>query len=68
MTVVLLILGLALVGASARLVVRAALVPRLRLKSHLREIGEYGFETNYEDVDIPLAQRLRRGLSPRSRP
>jgi hypothetical protein len=62
MTVILFIIGITLIGISARLVARGALASRLRLKSHLREIGDYGFETNFEEVDVPLVQRLRRGF------
>jgi tight adherence protein C len=56
------ILAVALVGASARLAVRGVVVPRLRLKTHLREISDYGFATHYEDVDVALRERLRGGL------
>jgi hypothetical protein len=54
-----LLVGIVLVGVSARLLTRAILVPRLQLKSHLREISDYGFETNYQDTDVPVATRLR---------
>jgi tight adherence protein C len=60
MTVVLFAVAIALVGATVHLLARAVLLPRLRLRSHLREIGDYGFVTHYEEVDLQLGERLRR--------
>ena len=62
MTMALFIIGIVLVGACARLFVRAAVVPRLHLKRHLREIRDYGFETVMPEVDLPLVTRFRRRL------
>jgi tight adherence protein C len=39
------------------------LVPRVHLKSHLREIGDYGFETHFDDRDVPLIVSLRRVMT-----
>lgn len=60
MTMFLFLLGIGCVGISARLFVRAAVVPRLHLKAHLREIRDYGFDTVDLGVDDPLIVRLKR--------
>ena len=51
--------AIVLVGVAGRLVLRAALIPRM----HLREISDYGFETLYEETDMPLVARLRRAMT-----
>jgi tight adherence protein C len=35
----------------------------VHLKSHLREIGDYGFETHFDDRDVPLIVSLRRVMT-----
>jgi tight adherence protein C len=57
------LVGIVLVATACRLVVRAVLVPRVHLKSHLREIGDYGFETHFDDRDVPLIVSLRRVMT-----
>jgi tight adherence protein C len=59
--------GIILVATACRLVARAVLVPRVQLKSHLREIGDYGFETHFEDHDVPLMVSLRRVMTSAAR-
>jgi tight adherence protein C len=49
MTYLLLMMGVVLVAVSGRLVARAIVVPRLQLKSHLREIADYGFDSGDEE-------------------
>jgi tight adherence protein C len=44
MTVLLFLLGISLVGATVRLLIHAAVLPRLQLSAHLRGIQGYGFE------------------------
>jgi tight adherence protein C len=61
------LVGIVLVATACRLVARAVLVPRVHLKSHLREIGEYGFETHFEDNDVPLVVSLRRVMTSAAR-
>jgi tight adherence protein C len=46
MTFLLLVFGVILVAVSGRLVVKAIVSPRLALKTHLREISDYGFDSN----------------------
>jgi tight adherence protein C len=46
MTILLLVMGVFLAAVSGRLVVRAIVVPRLALKTHLREIADYGFDSD----------------------
>lgn len=62
MTMMLFLFGIVLVATSARLFIRAAVVPRLQLKAHLREIRDYGFDTAFPDLDIPLPARFKRAL------
>jgi tight adherence protein C len=45
MTFFLFAIGVTLVGVTGRLVAQAVVVPRLRLKRHLHEIRDYGFES-----------------------
>jgi tight adherence protein C len=52
--------GVLLVAVSVRLLVRAMVVPRLQLKSHLREIQDYGFESPIPELDPKLSQRFKR--------
>lgn len=44
MTLLLLLVGLLLIAVTVRLAVHAAVLPRLRLTVHLRELEAYGFE------------------------
>jgi tight adherence protein C len=62
MTTLLFILGVGLVGISGRLLARAIVVPRLHLKAHLREIADYGFESPFGEVDVPIMLRLKRSF------
>ena len=62
-TVVFFLFAIVLVGVAGRLLARAVLIPRMQLRNHLREISDYGFETLYEDTDIPLGLRLRRATT-----
>jgi tight adherence protein C len=59
MNVLLFIIGIGMFGVSGRLAVRGALVPRLRLKTHLREILDYGFEPVVEEPDLPAMDKLK---------
>jgi tight adherence protein C len=45
MIVLMMLLGMALLGGSAWFLVRAGLLPRLRMESHLADIDSYGTET-----------------------
>ncbi len=66
MTTFLFVIGIALVGFTGRLVARAASVPRLHLKAHLRDLEDYGFTTNLQELDRSLVERLRIGLRNRA--
>lgn len=66
MTTILFVFGIALVAAAGRLVAQAAIVPRLHLKAHLRDLEDYGFTTNLPDLDRGLGERLRTGLRNRA--
>lgn len=60
MTMFLLVIGVVLVGVSARLVARAVVVPRMQIKAHLREISDYGFEPPALDELVGVGEHLRR--------
>jgi tight adherence protein C len=62
MTFLLLIFGVILIAVAGRLVVKAIVIPRLALKTHLREISDYGFDSDpSEDADREgLKERLSR--------
>lgn len=62
MQLVLMIFGISLVGISVRLAVRAAVMPRLAFRQHLREIRDYGFEGTREEAATSGSERLRRAL------
>lgn len=62
MTVLLCVIGVVLFGVSGRLVARAAVVPRLELKAHLRAIADYGFESPFAEHDLSSGERLKRTL------
>ena len=62
MLVIMFLIGIGLVAVSGRLVARAIVIPRLQLKSHLREIRDYGFASASEEGRQPLVTRLRRSL------
>jgi tight adherence protein C len=63
MTFFLFAIGLVLVGVSGRLAVLAIVIPRMRLKTHLREVLDYGFESSAADlVDLSFGEQLRRTL------
>jgi tight adherence protein C len=57
--VFLVVIGLLLVAFSARLLIYAAVLPRIRLALHLREISAYGFE----GMGAPAAAPGREGLA-----
>ena len=63
MTILLFVVGIALVALSARLVAHALLVPRLHLKAHLLELEEYGFTEAINEAQQSLNERLRTGLA-----
>jgi tight adherence protein C len=56
--VFLILIGLLLVGFSARLLIHAAVLPRIRLAVHLREIEAYGFEAMAAPGGAPVRQSL----------
>ncbi len=62
MTLVLFVLGLIMVGVTARLLARAIVAPRLQLKAHLREIADYGFERPVTAVDLTFREQFRQSL------
>lgn len=62
MTVFLFAIGVCCVAVSTRLAVRAAVIPRLALKQHLREIRDYGFESRVEERSGNPIERLRLAL------
>jgi len=66
MTTLLFVFGIALVGVAGRLVTQAAIVPRLHLKAHLRDLEDYGFTTDLPELDRGLGERLRTGLRNRA--
>ena len=51
MTFLLLIIGVILIAVAGRLVLKAMVTPRLALKTHLREISDYGFDSNPTEDD-----------------
>jgi tight adherence protein C len=55
-------IGVLLVGVSARLLARGIVAHRLQLKTHLREIAEYGYESPMVEVDLSAGERLRRSF------
>jgi tight adherence protein C len=56
--VFLILIGLLLVAVSARLFIYAAVLPRIRLALHLREIEAYGFEAMGAPGGAPVRQSL----------
>lgn len=56
-------LALLLVAITARLVVHAAVLPRLQLKVHLRGVRDYGFESQDTGAEANAVGRLRRRVS-----
>jgi Flp pilus assembly protein TadB len=63
MTLLFFLLAVVLFGVAARLVTRALFIPRMQLRSHLREISDYGFQNPIEDADIPLSAQVRRAVT-----
>ncbi len=57
MLLVMLVMGLALSGASAVLVARAAIFPRIRASETLERIESYGFTSKQDDDGRPSAAR-----------
>lgn len=55
---ILVLIGLLLVAASARLLVYAAVLPRIKLAQHLREIDAYGFESMGAPGSLPGRRTL----------
>lgn len=55
------VIGIGLVGLTGRLVARAIVVPRLQLKAHLRAIGDYGFDSAFDD-DLSAVDRFKRSF------
>jgi tight adherence protein C len=55
-------IGVVLVGITGRLVVLAVVLPRLRIKSHLREIADYGFEDGVVQVQGSAVTRLKQTI------
>jgi tight adherence protein C len=62
MTFFLFAIGLVLVGVSGRLAVLAIVIPRMRLKTHLREVLDYGFDSPAVDSDLSFNERLKRSV------
>jgi tight adherence protein C len=71
MTLLLFVFGVALFGVTGRLLARAFVAPRLKLKAHLHAIGDYGFgaeegqsipasRAKFSEVVAQLATRLGR--------
>ena len=56
MTALLMALGIALVGASAWLLARAYVLPRLRFEAHLRDVESYGFTQHTAEVEVGSAR------------
>ncbi len=63
MTVLLVLLGVLLVAASGRLLAHSIALPTLRLRRHLLDIHEYGFDSG--QADNPTPSRGRRSDSVR---
>src|SRR5437763_9614359 len=59
--VFLVLIGLALVALSVRLLIHAAVLPRIKLALHLRDIEAYGFE----GIDAPGSPAVRVSLAVR---
>ncbi len=66
MTVFLFFIGVLLVAVTGRLALRAALVPRLALKAHLRDIRDYGFESVVDERNLSQQERLKLALRARA--
>lgn len=54
--VVLLLMGIVLIAVSVRLLIYAAVLPRIKLAMHLREIEAYSFESMGELAGLPRRQ------------
>ncbi len=61
--VFLILIGLLLAGFSARLLIYAAVMPRIRLALHLREIEAYGFEGMGAPASAPGRESLALALA-----
>ncbi|MFL5830277.1 MAG: type II secretion system F family protein [Solirubrobacteraceae bacterium] len=62
MTFVLFVFGILLVAISGRLVAQALIIPRLKLKAHLRAIQEYGFDPASAAEAVEERSKLRASL------
>jgi tight adherence protein C len=62
MTFFLFVIGVTLVGVTGRLVARAVLVPRLRIKRHLNAISDYGFDSRVAEVERSPGERFKRAF------
>ena len=73
MTAVLMVTGIVLLGASAYLLARAVILPRLKFETHIRSVESYGFSSKASqsavaptrslvDVVNPIAERVGRSL------
>src|SRR3954451_9625657 len=58
-----LLIGLLLVAVSARMLIHAAVLPRIKLAVHLREIHAYGFEGMAPAGGAPARQSLSAALA-----
>src|SRR5438067_828010 len=61
--IVLLLVGLLLVAVTVRLLIYAAVLPRVKLATHLREIDAYGFEAMPAGDTVPVRQRLAKAFA-----
>lgn len=56
MTFIMFVLGISLVGLTARLLIHAIVLPRIRLSAHIRGLERYGFRVGDGDVSDGRAQ------------
>jgi tight adherence protein C len=62
MVYLLLLFALALVGITVRLLIHAAVLPRLLISTHLRQIEGYGFQEATAEADAGSQRQLDRAL------
>jgi len=76
MTFIMFVVGISLVGLTARLLIHAAVLPRLRLSAHIRGLERYGFSVGGTEVSdgrarlnarvIALVERIGRSAMERA--
>src|ERR1700722_19132416 len=63
MTILLSLLGVLMVATSGRLLAHAIALPRLKLRQHLSDIRDYGFDSGVLGAEAPTRPRLKDAIS-----